>query len=81
MIIPADFSTSVQFLLYFKKWELELQMIHYGWDLCNKDDVEILLAIRKKRSSNCMENKGSTKWFKQMDTLGKNYRIYILSAN
>lgn len=48
MIIPADFSTSVQFLLYFKKWELELQMIHYGWDLCNKDDVEILLAIRKK---------------------------------
>lgn len=28
-----------------------------------------------------MENKGSIKRFKQMDMLGKNYRVYILSAN
>lgn len=28
-----------------------------------------------------MENKRSIKLFKQIDMLGKNYRVYILSAN
>lgn len=47
-IIPTDFFHRCLISRTLKKWELELYMIHYGCDLCNKDNVEILSAILKE---------------------------------